>query len=118
VFFSRIYSILNLIECISTICNDDFNLPRDGGVEDLHRDPNSWATPQDLDQKSKMEEVVLKMARRRGSDAGQPRRRSIRSCKGCPQALQEEFSFCFILHRQEDKRRCDRGSEVATVHSG
>jgi len=37
--------------------------------------PNSWAMPQGLDQKSKMEEVVPKMACRTGSDAGQSRRR-------------------------------------------
>jgi len=37
-------------------------LPRDEGVEELHGDP-------------KMEEVVPKMARRRGSDTGQSRRR-------------------------------------------
>jgi len=35
----------------------------------------SRATPQGLDQRSKMEEVVPKMARRRGTDAGQSRRR-------------------------------------------
>jgi len=39
------------------------------------RRPSSRATPQGLDQRSKMEEVVPKMARRRGSDAGQSRKR-------------------------------------------
>jgi len=39
------------------------------------RRTNSRATPQGLDQRSKMEEVVLKMARQRGSDAGQHKRR-------------------------------------------
>jgi len=39
------------------------------------RKPNSRASPQGLDQRSKMDEVVPKMARRRGSDAGQSRRR-------------------------------------------
>jgi len=53
---------------------------------------NSWATPQGLDQKSKMEEVVPKMARRRASDAGQSRRRWVRSCRRCPQTLHEKFS--------------------------
>jgi len=42
-----------------------------------------------------MEEVVPKMVRRRDSDAGQLRRRWVRSCRGCLQ----EFSFLFILHR-------------------
>jgi len=37
--------------------------------------PNRWAMPQGLDQRSKMEEVVLKMTCRRGSDAGQSTRR-------------------------------------------
>jgi len=37
--------------------------------------PNSRATPQGLDQRSKMKEVVRKIARRRGSDVGQSRRR-------------------------------------------
>jgi len=43
------------------------------GVEELHGDPTVGATPQSLNQRSKMEEVVPKMARRRGSDAGQSR---------------------------------------------
>jgi len=51
-------------------------LPRDRGVEELHGDPTVgprlkvWT----LDQRSKIEEVVPKMARRRGTDAGQSRR--------------------------------------------
>jgi len=46
-----------------------------------------------------MEEVVPKMMRRRGSYTGQSRR-WVRSCRWCPQALQEQlFSFHFILHR-------------------
>jgi len=49
-------------------------LPRDGGVEELYGDPTVGPRP-DLDQRSKMEEVVPKMARRRGSDAEQSRRR-------------------------------------------
>jgi len=60
------------------------------------RRPNSRATPHGLDQRSEMEEVVPKMTRQRGSDAGQSRRRWVRSCRGCPQALQEELSFRFI----------------------
>jgi len=65
-----------------------------------------------------MEEVVLKMACRRGSDAGQSKRRWVGSCRGCLQALHEEF-FRFILHLgKRTKGGCDRGSEVKTVHSG
>jgi len=44
--------------------------------------PNSRATPQGLGQRLKMEELVPKMARRRGSDAGQSRRRWVVSCRG------------------------------------
>jgi len=50
------------------------------------RVPNSRATPQGLDQRSKMEAVVSKMACRRGSDTGQSRR-WVRSCRGYAQAL-------------------------------
>jgi len=46
-----------------------------------------------------MEEVMPKMASRRGLNEGQSRRRWVRSCKWCPKVLQEEFSFRFILHR-------------------
>jgi len=45
-----------------------------------------------------MEKVVPKIARQRGSDTGQSRRRWVRSCRGCPQALQEEFSWIIIEH--------------------
>jgi len=40
------------------------------GRGETPRRPNSRGTPQGMDQKSKMEEVVPKIARRRGSDAG------------------------------------------------
>jgi len=53
-----------------------------GRGETLRR-PNSPATPQSLDQWSKME-VVLKMACRRVSGARHSERRWIRSCRGCP----------------------------------
>jgi len=43
-----------------------------------------------------MDEVVPKMARQRGSDAGQSWRRGVKSCRRCLQALHEEFSFRFI----------------------
>jgi len=47
--------------------------PSEGwGREGTPRRPNCRATPQGLDQRSNMEEVP-KMARRRGSDAGQSR---------------------------------------------
>jgi len=49
-------------------------LPRDGGVEELHGDPTVGPCPRS-EPEVKMEEVLPKMARRRGSDAGQSRRR-------------------------------------------
>jgi len=45
------------------------------GRGEAPRRPNNRATLQGLNQRSKMEEVVLMMARRRVSDAGQYRRR-------------------------------------------
>jgi len=50
-------------------------LPKDGARRNTPRRSNSLATPQDLDQKSKMEKVVPKMVHRRGSDAEQSRKR-------------------------------------------
>jgi len=47
----------------------------DEGVEELHRDLNSPVTPQGLDQRSKMEEIVPKVMHWRGSDAKQFKRR-------------------------------------------
>jgi len=56
------------------------------------------------------------MARRKGSVAGRFRRMWVRSCRGCLLALQEEFSFLFILHMLKTREGCDRGSEVGIVH--
>jgi len=36
----------------------------------------------------------------------------VRSCRGCPQALQENFSFRLIPHRKRTRECCNRGSEV------
>jgi len=56
--------------------------PSEGwGRGETPRRPNSRTTPQGLDQKSKMEKVEPKMARLRGSDAGQSRRRWVKSCR-------------------------------------
>jgi len=41
------------------------------GGRAILRGPNSRATPQSLDPRSKMEEVMPKMARKGGSDAGE-----------------------------------------------
>ena len=68
------------------------------------RRPNSRATPQGLDHRSKIEREEPKIDLRRGSEAGQSRR-WLRFCRGCPRALQAEFSFRLILWRYEDKRR-------------
>ena len=69
------------------------------------RRPNSRATPQGLDHRPRIEREEPKIDLRRGSEAGQSRRRWLRSCRGCPQALQAEFSFRLILWRYENKRR-------------
>jgi len=47
-------------------------LSEEWGHRGTLRWPSSWATPQGLDQRPKKEEVVPKMARRRGSDAENP----------------------------------------------
>ena len=60
---------------------------------------------QGLDHRSRIEKEEPKIDLRRGSEAGQSRRRWLRSCRGCPQALQTEFSFRLILWKYEDKRR-------------
>jgi len=52
----------------------DYTTHSEGCGETPHK-PNSWATPQGLGQRSKMEEVEPKMARRRGSDERQSIRR-------------------------------------------
>ena len=69
------------------------------------RRPNSRATPQGLDHRSRMEREEPKIDLRRGSETGQSRKRWLRSCRGCPQALQAKFSLRLILWRYEDKRR-------------
>ena len=69
------------------------------------RRPNSRATPQGLDHRSRIEREEPKIDLRTGSEAGQTRRRWLRSCRGCPQALQAESFFRLILWRYEDKRR-------------
>jgi len=81
--------------------------------------PNSRATPQDLDERSEMEEVVPKMACRRGSYAGQSRRRGVGSCRECVRRryMKNSPSFLSCIGRRA-KEGCDRGSEVETVHSG
>ena len=61
------------------------------------RRPNSRATPQGLDYRSRIEREEPKIDLRRGSEAGQSRRRWLRTCRGYPQALQAEFSFQLIL---------------------
>jgi len=58
------------------------------------------------------------MALRRGSNAGQSRWRWVRSCRWCPQALQERFSFRFILYKWEDKRRLRPWQRSRDIHSG
>jgi len=68
-----------------------------------------------LDQRSKMEEVLSNMVRRRDWNVGQSRRRWVRSCNWCPQVLQEDFVLSCI---EEKKEGYDRGSEVGIVNCG
>ena len=49
-------------------------LPRNGGAEEFRR-PNSRATPQGLDHRSRIDREEPKIDLRRGSEAGQSRRR-------------------------------------------
>jgi len=58
------------------------------------------------------------MVCRRGSDAGQSRRRWIRSSRGCPQALQEEFFFRLSCIGKRTREGSDNGNEVGTDHTG
>jgi len=78
---------------------------------------HSRATPQGLDQKSKME-VMPKMARRRGSDARQSRRRRVRSCRGVCRRCKNNSPSVLSCIGKRTKESCDRGSEVKIVHSG
>jgi len=89
-----------------------------GGVGDTRSLPKVEvrATPQGLDQMSKMEEVLPKMTRRRGSDADNPggeldpaadvRRR----CRNSP-----SVSSCTDKRTREGY---ELGSKVGTVHIG
>jgi len=77
----------------------------------------SRATPQGLDQRSKMD-VVPKMACWRGSDSGQSMRRRVRSCRWCPQHCMKNSPFVLSCIGKRTIEGCDRGSEVGTVHSG
>jgi len=67
---------------VVVVLSDPFQEMERGGTPrrpkvwtELHGDPRSCATPQGLDQRSKIEGVVPKMAPRKGSDAGQSKRR-------------------------------------------
>jgi len=62
---------------------------------------NSRATSQGLDQRSKMEKVVPKMARRRAQVRDNPRRGDLDPAEGV-----------------RTREGCDRGIEVGTVYSG
>jgi len=88
------------------------HLLRDGGVES----PNSQATPQGLDQKSKME-VVPKMTRRRGSDAGNPGEGELDPAEGVRRHCKKNYSVLSCIGKRT-REGCDRGSKVWTVHSG
>jgi len=67
------------------------------------------------DQRSKMEEVVPKMARRRGSDGGQSKSDPAECVRRRCMKNSPYFLSCI---GKSTKEGCDRGSEVETVHSG
>jgi len=73
-------------------------LPRNGSVEKFRGDPTVESYPNVWTRDPRMEEVVPKMLCRRCPYAGQSRRRWVTSCGWCPQTLQEEYCFRFILH--------------------
>ena len=81
------------------------------------RRPSSRATPQGLDHRSRIEREEPKIDLRKGSEAGQSRRRWLRFCRGCPQALQAEFSFRWSCEDMRIKEDCGHGSEDGKAHS-
>jgi len=79
-----------------------------GGTPRRH---NSPATSHGLDQKSKM-------AHWRGSDAGQSRRRRVRSAEGVRGRYMKNSPSVLSCIGKRIREGCDRGSEVGTDHSG
>jgi len=77
------------------------------------RRPNSRATPQGLDQREKMEEVVPKMARRDSQGGGESN-----PAEGVRRRCMKNSSSVSSCISKRTKEGCDRGSEVETVHSG
>jgi len=83
--------------------------------ERILRKPNIRATPQGLDQKSKIEEVVPKIAPRRGLDAGQYRKSL---CSYVRKRCKKNSLSVLSCISRRTKEECDRSSEVGTIHSG
>ena len=81
--------------------------------------PNSRATPQVLDERSKIESVNWRLEPkqdlRRGSEAGRSRWRWWKSCR-CQQMLQEEFLWLSCL-AMIIVRDCNHGSKSKKAHS-
>jgi len=66
-----------------------------------------------------MEEVVPMMTRRRGSDAGQSRRRwSVGPAEGVRRRCNKNSPSVLSCIGKRTRECCDRGSEVGTIHSG
>jgi len=77
----------------------------------------SWAMPQGLDQRTKME-VLPKMARWRGSDAGQSRGGEADPAEGvCRCCIKNSPSVLSCIGKRT-REGWGRGSKVGTVHSG
>jgi len=65
-----------------------------------------------------MEEVVPKMARRRGSYAGNPGGSESDPAEGVHRRCMKNSPSVLFCVGKRRKERCDRGSNVGTIHSG
>jgi len=65
-----------------------------------------------------MEEVVPKMARRKGSDAGSQGGDESYPAEGVRRRCMKNSLSVLSCRSKRTKEGCDRGSKVETVHSG
>jgi len=74
-------------------------LPRDGGAKKFCRDPTVRSGPEVKNGRSSAKDGMPEKLRCKTVQ------REVKILQMSLQTLQEDFSFRFILHRQEDKRR-------------
>jgi len=86
-------------------------------MEKLYGDPTSRTTHKGLDQRSKMEELVPKMACRRGSDVGNPRGSECDPAEGVPRRYKKNYHSILSCIGKRTTEGCDRSSDVRTVYS-